>query len=29
MGHRTEAGEPSPLTCFTQTFVVIIWFFSS
>lgn len=28
-GQRAEAGKPSPLTCFTHTFVVIIWFFSS
>lgn len=29
VGQRAEAGKPSPLTCFTHTFVVIIWFFSS
>lgn len=29
VGQRAEVGTPSPLTCFTHTLVVIIWFFSS
>lgn len=29
IGLRAETGTPSPLTCFTHTLVVIIWFFSS
>lgn len=29
-GQRAEVGMlPPPLTCFTHTLVVIIWFFSS
>lgn len=28
-GRRGAGGEVLPLTCFTHTLVVIIWFFSS